>query len=190
MSLSRSAILTPPSDKKIESTNSDKGTKEYFSHGNSSNIYLQSQAEDDVFSGDTRSIPESASGVSIVPIASTAPFASVAPVAGQEVIEFAANNTIAPRADRLTGPITPSNAQGVLAPRATIFVAKYVIDRRCDAQLTSLNSLPVHRTDDQLVVSCHESFDQFGTNSILVRRDRRGHPYALISYYVRVLDFH
>lgn len=78
-------------------------------------IHLNPKAEDDVFGAEPR-----------------AKLTNIerAPAAGREIIEYAANNTIAPRSDRLLNPITPSNAQGVLPPDALVFVAKY--DHLCN----------------------------------------------------------
>lgn len=107
----------------------NEAAKQYLSHRNSSNIYLKSQPEDDVFSGDTKPKPEN---VAKVPVAGEEVVLqtannTIAPVAGQEMILHAVKNNIAPRPDRLMGPITPANAQGVFPPSHTVFVAKYVI---------------------------------------------------------------
>lgn len=115
-------------------------TKKYSSHDTSGNIHLKSQAEDDVFSGDSKpnfpTLPNIASVSNVSAASYYAPNAPSAPTvaAGQEVLEFAANNTIAPRPDRLMGPITPFNAQGVLPPSATVFVAKYVANQNYEVR--------------------------------------------------------
>lgn len=113
-------------------TDPNNKTKQYLVHDDNGGIQLKSQDEDDVFSADIRPNPPSVLNVPNLPDTPAAPYyapsvPSAPPVvAGQEVLEFAANNTIAPRPDRLMGPITPFNAQGVLPPSATVFVAKYV----------------------------------------------------------------
>jgi len=76
------------------------------------NIYLESQGEDDVFIGGAK-----------IPVKDDAQSAATSQkVAGQT----SPSTKITPRSDRLTGPITPQNAQGVLLPEACVFVAKYV----------------------------------------------------------------
>lgn len=73
-------------------------------------MHLESKAEDDVFGG--AKLP-----VDIQPRTST----NLPDVVGHT----SPSAKITPRSDRLSGPITPQNAQGVLPPEALVFVAKY-----------------------------------------------------------------
>lgn len=75
-------------------------------------MHVESQADDDVFIGAGKIKADSNAQSSAT---------------GRELIEYSSPNTkITPRSDRLTDPITPQNAQGVLPPEACVFVAKYV----------------------------------------------------------------
>ncbi|ETN43360.1 uncharacterized protein HMPREF1541_02519 [Cyphellophora europaea CBS 101466] len=70
-----------------------------------------------------------------------------------------------PRLDRGT-EIDPSNAQGKLPPDAAIFAANLIDEM----------------ADDQLQHALHQAFDIFGKCYIQVKRDRSGHPFAIIQY--------
>lgn len=103
--------LKKPGAQMPSSKKSDLHTLAHKEPDDSGGIFLESKAEDDVFGCDSQSRPEVLSN---------------AFTAGAQIIEYAANNTIAPRPDRLLEPLTKSNAQGVLPPDALVFVAKYV----------------------------------------------------------------
>ena len=73
-------------------------------------MYLESKVEDDVFRGDTKADDKARSAA-----------------ISREVAEYSSQHSKpTPRSDRLSDPITPQNAQGVLPPEACVFVAKYV----------------------------------------------------------------
>lgn len=136
------ATFTPPIGKPTKWTNSSNAQKQDHSNGNESGIYLEVKAEDDVFSGDSRPRADTvrksyAAGQESVEEAVNSNTTSIGNLtldtgthtqaAGTPATVQVADDTIAPRSDRLLEPITPSNAQGVLPPAAAIFVAKYDI---------------------------------------------------------------
>lgn len=112
MAFGHRIVLTPPIDSHVAQDGLNKIDESISRTNSDSGIFLGSKSEDNVFRRDQTFHPENTS----VPLPAAA-----------EVIEYAANNTIAPRPDRLLDPITSSNAQGVLPPDALVFVAKYGI---------------------------------------------------------------
>ncbi|KIW25930.1 uncharacterized protein PV07_09064 [Cladophialophora immunda] len=76
-------------------------------------------------------------------------------------------NGFAPRPDRVNQIPTAANAQGLYPPTALIFVA----------------NLSKYRSEDQLEVACHQTFDTYGPNHVKIRRDRNQHPFAFIQYH-------
>ncbi|KAJ9494087.1 hypothetical protein LTR99_006670 [Exophiala xenobiotica] len=71
-----------------------------------------------------------------------------------------------PRPDRVSELPTARNAQGIFPPEALIFVA----------------NLSSQRTAEQLELSCHQVFDQFGTCHIFIKYDPRQHPFAFVQF--------
>lgn len=133
-------------------------------------MLFESKSEDDVFVGDTRPQVDNR-------IQSTG--------MRHELVEYTSpNSKPTPRSDRLSDPITPQNAQGVLPPEACVFVAKYVREESSQELVLTPSSLSVNRTDEQLEESVHGAFDQFGECIVKVRRDRHRHPFALVQYHV------
>ncbi|KAH0829599.1 hypothetical protein AYO21_07556 [Fonsecaea monophora] len=75
-------------------------------------------------------------------------------------------NGFVPRPDRVNQVPTAANAQGLYPPTALIFVA----------------NLSKYRSEDQLEIACHQTFDTYGPNHIKIRRDRNQHPFAFIQF--------
>ncbi|OAP55827.1 hypothetical protein AYL99_09979 [Fonsecaea erecta] len=75
-------------------------------------------------------------------------------------------NGFVPRADRVSQVPNAANAQGLYPPTALIFVA----------------NLSKNRSEDQLELACHQTFDDYGPNHVKIRRDRNQHPFAFVQF--------
>ncbi|KIX97379.1 uncharacterized protein Z520_06831 [Fonsecaea multimorphosa CBS 102226] len=115
---------------------------------------IQPSAEDDVF-GAQSSVTNS-----------SVPMNTVARRIINNLRTPAGYNGFAPRPDRVNQVPTPANAQGLYPPTAAIFVA----------------NLSKFRSEDQLEVSCHQTFDTYGPNHVKIRRDKNLHPFAFIQF--------
>ncbi|KAK5099868.1 hypothetical protein LTS08_005583 [Lithohypha guttulata] len=105
---SRSSLLTPPVDANSDSFPDIQHAKN--NGGKDRTIYLESKSDDDVFGGGAK-LQSDTSDRSTAAV----PEDTISPT-----------TKITPRSDRLTEPITPENAQGLLPHEACVFVAKYV----------------------------------------------------------------
>ncbi|KAK5074848.1 hypothetical protein LTR51_003247 [Lithohypha guttulata] len=146
---SRSSLLTPPVDANSDSFPDIQHAKN--NGGKDRTIYLESKSDDDVFGGGAK-LQSDTSDRSTAAV----PEDTISPT-----------TKITPRSDRLTEPITPENAQGLLPHEACVFVA----------------NLSVHRTDAQLEESVRQLFEEYGPCIIKIRRDRHKHPFAIVQYY-------
>lgn len=163
-------MLTPPADASLADPFLSSQAPQRPSNTDR-NMHLESRADDDVFIGAAKARVDST---------------AQSPAASRELVGYTSPNTKpTPRSDRLTDPITPQNAQGVLPPEACVFVAKYVGEGLGKTLMLTSSSLSVSRTDEQLEESVHDAFDQFGDCIVKVRRDRHRHPFALVQYHVR-----
>ncbi|KAK5079729.1 hypothetical protein LTR70_008344 [Exophiala xenobiotica] len=179
-SLSRTSLLTPPADASL--ADPFLSSQAFKRPANTDrNMHLESRADDDVFIGAAKAQVDAEAQVDAKAQVDNN---AQSPATSREVVGYTSPNTKpTPRSDRLTDPITPQNAQGVLPPEACIFVAKYVKKEPGKDLLLTSSSLSVSRTDEQLEKSVHDAFDQFGNCIVKVRRDRHGHPFALVQYH-------
>ncbi|KKY25366.1 putative rna recognition domain-containing protein [Phaeomoniella chlamydospora] len=76
------------------------------------------------------------------------------------------DNTFTPREDRIGKEVNADNAQGILTPKACVFVA----------------NLSNQRTDEQLEESVQQIFGAHGKCYVKIRRDKNQMPFAFVQY--------